>query len=50
MKDTAASKAPLGRALHTEDIAGLVSYLASDIASAVTGQTFTIDCGVSALM
>jgi glucose 1-dehydrogenase len=38
---------PLGYMGSVEDIAGLVSYLASEAASYVNGATFTIDGGLS---
>lgn len=39
---------PLGRFIEPEEIAGLAVYLASDAASGITGQSFTIDGGVLA--
>ena len=36
---------PLGRAGASEDVAGLVVYLASDAAAYVTGQTISVDGG-----
>jgi NAD(P)-dependent dehydrogenase (short-subunit alcohol dehydrogenase family) len=41
----AAKMAPLGRVLDPEEIAGLVAYLASDEAAAITGQAIVIDGG-----
>jgi glucose 1-dehydrogenase len=38
---------PLGEMGSVEQISGLVSFLASDEASYVTGATFTIDGGLS---
>lgn len=38
---------PLGRAAQPEDIAGVVSFLASDDAAYVTGQTIAVDGGVT---
>lgn len=40
---------PLGRMGEPADLHGLVSYLASDAASYVTGQDFTIDGGYTAI-
>lgn len=39
------SSIPLGRVEHPEDVAGLVSYLASDKADYMTGQAVVIDGG-----
>jgi len=41
-------RAPLARHAQPEEIAGIVTYLASDEASFVTGQTFPIDGGWTA--
>jgi NAD(P)-dependent dehydrogenase (short-subunit alcohol dehydrogenase family) len=38
---------PLGRAARPEDIAGVVSFLASDDAAYVTGQTIVVDGGAT---
>jgi NAD(P)-dependent dehydrogenase (short-subunit alcohol dehydrogenase family) len=38
---------PLGRAARPEDIAGVVSFLASDDAAYVTGQTIVVDGGTT---
>lgn len=40
--------APLGRPVEKEEIAAAVLFLLSPRASAVTGQTLRVDCGVSA--
>ncbi|MEN9723245.1 MAG: putative ketoacyl reductase [Pseudomonadota bacterium] len=42
------SSVPLGRFIEPEEVAALVAYLASDSASGITGQSFTIDGGVLA--
>ena len=41
----ALKKVPMGRIAEPEEIAGAMIYLASDAASYVTGQTFTLDGG-----
>ena len=42
------SIAPLGRAGTAEEIAGWIAFLASETAGYMTGQTVTIDGGLSA--
>ena len=37
---------PMGRAGSGEDVAGLVSFLASDDAAYITGQTINVDGGM----
>jgi len=44
-KKSKVGKIPIGRWIKEEEIAGLVSYLASDEASAITGQSILIDGG-----
>lgn len=44
--DTYARGAALGRAGQPDDIAGMASFLASDDASYITGQLFTVDGGL----
>lgn len=45
--DALLAKIPLGRLGTTEEVAGLVAYLASDEAAYITGSTFEIDGGLS---
>ena len=40
---------PLRRKLQPKEVAGVASFLASDAASAITGQTMFVDCGYSAM-
>lgn len=46
----AAERAPLGRGADLEEIAGVATFLASPLSSAVTGQTVYADCGFSAVL
>jgi NAD(P)-dependent dehydrogenase (short-subunit alcohol dehydrogenase family) len=39
---------PMARFAEPEEIAGVVTYLASDASSFVTGQTFVVDGGFAA--
>ena len=41
------ARQPMGRLAQADEIAGLVVYLSSDEAAFITGQTFTIDGGMS---
>ena len=41
------ARQPMGRLAQADEIASLVVYLASDEAAFITGQTFTIDGGMS---
>jgi NAD(P)-dependent dehydrogenase (short-subunit alcohol dehydrogenase family) len=45
MKETLASKVPLGRMIDPEEVASLVVYLAGDNSASITGAEFTIDGG-----
>ncbi|MFY9550843.1 MAG: SDR family NAD(P)-dependent oxidoreductase, partial [Thermoanaerobaculia bacterium] len=44
-REAAARMAPLGRVLEPEEIAGLVTYLASEDARSITGQAIVADGG-----
>ncbi|MFM2031826.1 MAG: hypothetical protein RLZZ297_591, partial [Chloroflexota bacterium] len=46
MRDGLKKQIPLGRLGTPEDVAGLVTFLASDQASYITGQTFNCDGGM----
>ena len=45
MLRTHAEKAPLRRNVDQLEVGGTALYLASDLASAVTGETIYVDCG-----
>jgi 3-oxoacyl-[acyl-carrier protein] reductase len=45
--DQIVRRTPLGRLASAEDIVGLVNFLLSSEASMLTGQTITVDGGVS---
>jgi enoyl-[acyl-carrier protein] reductase I len=49
MKESAAKAAPLERGISLDDVGKTATFLASDLASGITGQTVFVDCGVSAL-
>ncbi len=40
-----AERAPLGRNVETDEVAGTALYLASDLSTGVTGETLYVDCG-----
>jgi len=42
-------KSPLGRAVNLEEIASLCTFLCSDAASGMTGQTIYVDAGAHAV-
>ncbi len=46
LADFTAGNAALGRLPKGEDVAAMALYLASDAASAITGQSINVDCGV----
>ena len=48
MRD-AAQKSPLGRPVRLEEIASLSTFLCSDAASGMTGQTIYVDGGCHAV-
>lgn len=50
MRLEAIERAPLGRDAELDEIAGVATFLASPMASAVTGQTVYADCGFSAVV
>jgi enoyl-[acyl-carrier protein] reductase I len=41
----AADRAPLKRNVDQLEVGGLALFLASDLSSAVTGETIYVDCG-----
>lgn len=49
LRDTTNARLPIGRAVVGEDVGALAAFLASDAASAITGQTINVDGGLSAL-
>jgi enoyl-[acyl-carrier protein] reductase I len=50
MKDESGRRAPLGRGITLDDVGGTAVYLASGLASGVTGQTVYVDCGFSSVV
>ena len=49
MTNTANERAPIGRAIEAADVASLATFLASDGAAAITGQTIFVDGGFSCM-
>ncbi len=47
-RERQANGIPLGRVGNVTDISALVGFLASDVAAYITGQTFTVDGGLTA--
>jgi 3-oxoacyl-[acyl-carrier protein] reductase len=47
LRDGALGKIPLGRLGTPEDVGSIVAFLASDAASYITGQTITVDGGMT---
>jgi NAD(P)-dependent dehydrogenase (short-subunit alcohol dehydrogenase family) len=47
MREAMLARIPLGRAGSPEEVAGLVSYLASEAAGYITGATIAIDGGLT---
>ena len=45
LKDQMNASVPLGRLIRVEEVAGLAVYLASDEASYINGQSWTVDGG-----
>jgi NAD(P)-dependent dehydrogenase (short-subunit alcohol dehydrogenase family) len=46
--DRVASLYPLGRIVTTDEVANAVAFLASPVASGITGTALTVDCGLMA--
>ena len=40
-----AGRAPLGRNVSTEEVGNAASFLATDLASGITGETLFVDAG-----
>lgn len=49
LMENAIRKAPLGRLVTLEEIAGLCAFLCSDVSSGMTGQTIYVDAGCHAM-
>ena len=41
---------PMGRLIQPEEIAAVVAFLASDDASAITGEAVVVDAGTTAML
>lgn len=50
LRDRVASESPLRRGVSPSDVGALATFLASDAAAAITGQTLYVDAGHSAVM
>jgi enoyl-[acyl-carrier protein] reductase I len=50
MKEAARERSPLGRGIVAADVGGAATFLASDDAAGVTGQTLYVDTGFSAVL
>lgn len=49
MASIATERAPIGRAIKASDVASLATFLASDGAAAITGQTMYVDGGYNSV-
>jgi enoyl-[acyl-carrier protein] reductase I len=49
MLDASASKAPLHRNVDAIEVGKTALFLASDLASGITGEITFVDCGVNAI-
>lgn len=49
LRDATNARLPIGRSVDGADVGSLAAFLASDAASAITGQTINVDGGMSAL-
>ncbi len=50
MKETAATRSPLGRGVSAAEVGATAAFLASDAAAGITGQTIYVDAGFSAVL
>jgi enoyl-[acyl-carrier protein] reductase I len=49
MLDTVEERAPLKRNVTTDDVGGTAVYLASNLASGVSGQIIYVDSGIATM-
>jgi enoyl-[acyl-carrier protein] reductase I len=49
MKQHAAERSPLPRAIDAEEVASATAFLCSSLASAITGQVLYVDCGYNVM-